>query len=151
MPDFSVSQTRSVLSESGSEQSTHPISKGRLWTGRVLTALAVLFLLFDAWGKLFQPRSVVEASARMGFPVHLLTPIGVILLVCTILYAIPRTAVLGAVLLTGYLGGAVAAQLMAGAPPFENAFPVLFGVLVWAGIMLRDRRIQNHFPFRATP
>jgi hypothetical protein len=141
MPDLATSQSASPASAT--------ISQGRLWTGRVISALVVLFMLFDAWGKLFQPRAVLEASARIGFPVHLLTPIGVILLICTILYAVPRTAVLGAVLLTGYLGGAVEVQLTAGSPPFENVFPVLFGVLVWAGIMLRDGRIQRLFPLRS--
>jgi len=123
-------------------------SKGRLWTGRILSAFATLFLLFDAWGKLFQPRFVTEASARMGFPVHLLFGIGVVLLICTIAYAIPRTAVLGAVLLTGFFGGAVEAQLVAGSPTFEAFFPVLFGILVWAGLFLREPRLSHLMPLR---
>lgn len=124
------------------------VSKGRMWTGRALSTLAVLFLLFDAYGKFAQPRPVLEASARIGFPVHLLFGIGVILLVCAVLYAIPRTAVLGAVLLTGYLGGAVEVQLAAGSPTFETIFPVLFGILVWSGIFLRERRLFHLMPLR---
>jgi uncharacterized membrane protein (UPF0182 family) len=124
------------------------VSKGRTWTGRVLSMLAVLFLLFDAYGKLAQPAPVLQASARIGFPVHLLFGIGVILLVCAVLYAIPRTAVLGAVPLTGYLGGAVEVQLTAGSPIFETIFPVLFGILVWSGIFLREKRLAQLLPLR---
>ncbi len=128
--------------------STHDISKERLWTGRVLSAFATLFLLFDAWGKLFQPSFVTEASARMGFPVHLLFGIGILLLICTIAYAIPRTSVFGAVLLTGFLGGAVESQLVVGSPTFEIIFPVLFGILVWTGLFLREPRLSQLIPLR---
>ena len=125
-------------------------SKGRLWTGRVLTGLSVLFLLFDAVGKLVMPPQVTEACARLGFPLALIPSVGILLLVCTAVYALPRTAILGAVLLTGFLGGAVAIQMRAGSPLFETAFPVLFGVLVWAGILLRERRLLDLFPLRRT-
>ncbi|MFZ0744366.1 MAG: DoxX family protein [Terracidiphilus sp.] len=134
-----------------SKQSTarsSSVSKWRLWTGRGLTALVVLFMLFDAVGKLFMPPFVVEAFARLGFPANLGVSIGVLLLACTIIYAIPRTAVLGAILLTGFLGGAVAIQMRAGSPLFETIFPVIFGVIVWAGIYLRDERLCGVFPFR---
>lgn len=124
------------------------ISKTRLWSGRVLSALAVLFLLFDAVGKLFMPTFVVEAFARLGFPTSLGVGIGVLLLICTVVYAIPRTAVLGAVLLTGFLGGAVAIQMRAGSPVFETIFPVIFGVIAWAGILLREERLFVVFPLR---
>lgn len=134
--------------ETHASTGSHDISKGRLITGRVLSTLATLFLLFDVSGKLFQPRPVLEASARMGFPVHLLFGNGVLLLICTIAYAIPRTAVLGAVLLTGFLGGAVEAQLFAGSPTFETLFPVLFGILVWAGLFLREPRLFQLMPLR---
>lgn len=158
-PINNVSRFLDPDSHAGSQPATKPaethastgsryISKGRLWTGRILSAFATLFLLFDAWGKLFQPRFVTEASARMGFPVHLLFGIGVVLLVCTIAYAIPRAAVLGAVLLTGFLGGAVEAQLVAGSPTFETFFPVLFGILVWAGLFLREPRLSQLVPLR---
>lgn len=123
-------------------------SMGRTWTGRVLSALAVLFLLFDAVGKFVMPPQVVQAFARLGFPLSLSVSIGVLLTVGTVIYAIPRTAVLGAVLLTGYLGGAVAAQMRAGSPTFETVFPVLFGVIVWAGVYLRDCKLRAVFPVR---
>src|SRR5258708_17865579 len=122
--------------------SAAPAAKGKLWTGRVFTTLATLFLLFDAVGKLMMPAPVVEASARLGFPLALSVSIGILLATCTLLYAIPRTAVLGAVLLTGYLGGAVAIQMRAGSPMFETVFPVLFGVIAWAGIYLRECRLR---------
>ena len=96
------------------------VSKSRLWTGRVLTALVALFLLLDAAGKLMMPVQVVEAFSRLGFPVSLGPGLGVLLLVSTLVYLIPRTAVLGVILLTGFFGGAVAIQLRAGSPLFET-------------------------------
>jgi hypothetical protein len=83
-----------------------PVSKGRLWTGRIITALVVLFLLFDSITKVMKVRAVMEASAQLGYPANAIFTIGIILLVCTVFYIIPQTAVLGAILLTGYLGGA---------------------------------------------
>ncbi|MGZ4873441.1 MAG: DoxX family protein [Candidatus Angelobacter sp.] len=121
-------------------------SKGMVWTGRVLSVLTVLFMLFDAVGKFMMPPQVVEACARLGIPVSQAVSIGVLLLVSTIIYAIPRTAVLGAVLLTGYLGGAVAIQMRAGSSVFETVFPVLFGVIVWAGVYLRECGLRRVFP-----
>lgn len=113
-------------------------SKTKIRTGRALTALAVLFLLFDAAGKLAKAAPVVKAFAEMGYPVSLAAPIGIILLVCTALYTIPRTSVFGALLLTGFLGGAVEAQMRAGNPVFECLFPILFAAIVWGGLFLRD-------------
>lgn len=127
---------------------TRSSGRGKLWTGRVLSGLAVAFLLFDAAGKLAVASFVVDAMHQLGMPVNLSVGIGVILTVCTLVYAIPRTAVLGAILLTGYLGGAVAIQLRVGNPMFETIFPVLFGVLVWGGILLRDSRLRCIFPLR---
>jgi hypothetical protein len=123
-----------------------PLSTACVWTGRVLTGLTVLFMLFDAVGKLVMPVQVVQASARLGFPMSLSPTVGVILLIATLAYAVPRTAVLGAVLLTGYLGGAVAIQMRAGSPVFENLFPVIFGVIAWAGIYLREERVAELMP-----
>src|SRR3954447_14785709 len=121
-------------------------AKWQLWTGRVLTALAVLFLLFDAAGKFMMPVPVVQACERLGFPVRLSPTLGVMLTIATLLYAFPRTAVLGAVLLTGYLGGAVAIQMRAGSSLFEMVFPVIFGILIWGGIYLREARLRRVFP-----
>jgi hypothetical protein len=148
-PSFQSPPQSSVASESDQSRVDKRVaSKGKLWTGRVLSTLAVLFLLFDASGKIMMPAPVVEASARLGFPISLSVGVGILLLVCTILYAVPRTAPLGAVLLTGFLGGAVAIQMRAGSPMFETVFPVLFGVIVWAGILLRENRLLQIFPLR---
>lgn len=123
-------------------------SKGLQWTGRVLTGLTVLFMLFDAFGKFAKPPQVIEACTRLGIPSPQLLSIGILLLVSTIIYAIPRTAVLGAVLLTGYLGGAVAIQMRAGSPTFETVFPVIFGVILWGGVYLRECGLRRVFPVR---
>jgi hypothetical protein len=119
------------------------VSKKGLWTGRILSVLVVLFLVFDSFGKFVKPIQVVEAFARLGMPMSLSVAIGTVLLVCTVLYAIPRTAFLGAILLTGYLGGAVAIQLRVGNPMFETIFPVIFGVLIWVGLFLRDAPLSS--------
>lgn len=118
-------------------------SKKALWAGRIVSALVIAFLLFDSITKLIKVPQVIEASVRIGFPVSALSTIAGILLGCTVLYAVPRTAILGAVLLTCYLGGAVAIQLRAGSTVFETVFPMLFGVLVWLGAYLRDRTIAR--------
>ena len=125
-------------------------SKARLWTGRVLTILTTLFLLFDAVMKFVQPQPVTDAMARLGFPMYLSVPIGAILLVCTVLYALPPTCVLGAVLLTGYLGGAIVSQMRIGAPLLSTTlFPIYFAVLLWAGIYLREPRLRAIIPIRS--
>ncbi|HET7585224.1 MAG TPA: DoxX family protein [Gemmatimonadaceae bacterium] len=124
-------------------------SRGALWTGRVLTGLCALFLLFDATIHLIAPAPVVDAFARLGFPIALSVPIGIVELLCVILYVLPSTAVLGAVLLTGYLGGAVATQLRAGSSLFgETLFPVYVGIVLWAGLMLRDNGVRALIPLR---
>ena len=141
----------SLNNEAALEQPSENVkakSKGLLWTGRVLTGLTVLFMLFDAVGKFAMPPQVSEACVRLGLPLSTVTSIGILLLVSTVVYAIPRTAVLGAVLLTGYLGGAVAIQMRAGSPVFETVFPVLFGVVAWAGVYLRDCKLRAVFPIR---
>ena len=119
-----------------------PASKKILSSGHILNGLVVLMLLFDALGKFTKPVQVVDAFARLGLSMSLSVCIGTVLLVCTVLYAIPRTAVLGAVLLTGFLGGAVAIQMRVGSSLFETLFPVLFGALAWGALLLRDRRLR---------
>jgi hypothetical protein len=126
--------------------STTAPSKGTLWTGRVLTVLVILLSLLDAFGKFARPVQVTDAFARLGLPIAMSLTIGVLLTLCTILYAIPRTAVLGAVLLTGYLGGAVAIHLRAGSPAFEMFFPVIFAGLAWLGIYLRYPALRAVLP-----
>jgi hypothetical protein len=144
---ITTTSNQHAMTEQPSENAgTSP--KVRLWTGHALSALAVLFLLFDAAGKFAMPQPVVDAFARLGIPTSLGTSVGTLLLVSTVLYAIPRTAVLGAVLLTGYLGGAVAIQMRAGSSTFETVFPVLLGVIVWAGVFLRECGLRKVFPVR---
>ena len=118
------------------------ISGKRLWAGRFLSGCAALFLLVDGGMKLFKPPVVVESTLQLGYPESAIVGIGITLLACTILYLIPRTAILGAVLLTGYLGGAVATHVRVRGPWFNIVFPVIFGCLVWGGLYLRDRRLQ---------
>ena len=110
------------------------------WTARILGGLLVLFLLADGAGKVLRFTPYVEGTARVGYPASCLVPLGLVLIACTILYVVPRTAVLGAVLLTGYLGGATATHVRMGEPFF---FPVVFGVLLWACLCVRDPRVRS--------
>ena len=115
------------------------------WTGRILTGVAVAFMVFDGVIHVLKPAPVVEAFAQLGVPIGLSVGIGIVELVCTALYAVPRTAVIGALLLTGYLGGAIATQVRAGAGWFPTIFPVLIAALVWGGLALRDSRVKGLF------
>jgi hypothetical protein len=124
------------------------VSKGRLWTERIISAVVVLFLLFDSITKVMKVRAVMEASAQLGYPANTIFVIGIILLVCTVFYIIPQTAVLGAILLTGYLGGAVAANLRISTSMFNTLFPIVFAALAWTGIFLRESRLGALIPFR---
>ena len=125
-----------------------PVSKKKLWTGRILSALGALFLLFDGVAKLFKPAPVVEATVQLGYPESVLLGLGLVLTACTVLYLIPRTSVLGAILLTGYLGGAVATHVRVGGPLFSVIFPILFGVSIWGGLYLREPRLHALVPLR---
>lgn len=121
----------------------HPASRAR-WGGRVLTAVPVMFLVFDAAMKVANHPMVAEASERLGLPVHLSPGIGLLLLSCLALYLVPRTAALGAILLTGYLGGAVLVHLRVGDPLFSHTlFPVYVGAMLWSGLFLRDDRVRR--------
>ena len=127
-----------------------PPSKSQIWAGRILTALPLLFLLVDGVMKLFKPAPVLEGMTRLGYPVSLSVAIGIILLVCVVIYAIPQTSILGAILLTGYLGGAVASQLRIGEPLFSNVlFPVYVAALIWGGLYFREERLRALFPLRS--
>lgn len=123
-------------------------SRARLWAGRTITGFVVLFLVFDGFIKVIKDPHVLSATAELGYPQSSIVPIGLLVLACTIIYVIPRTAILGAILLTGYLGGAVASNVRIGHPAFECIFPVIFGILAWAGIFLRDGRLYEVIPFR---
>ncbi|MGH9614535.1 MAG: DoxX family protein [Bryobacteraceae bacterium] len=127
-------------------QSTAPVasvSKGWLWTGRIASVLVGLFLLADACMKVIKPPFVVQATTQLGYPESVIRPIGITLLICVIIYAIPRTSIFGAVLLTGYLGGAIATNVRVGAPLFSYVLvPIYVAVLVWGGLFLRDPRLR---------
>ncbi len=126
-----------------------PTSKNMLLTGRILSALPALFLLLDAVGKLFKPQPVITGTLELGYGESVILPLGVVLLVSTILYLVPQTAIFGAILLTGYLGGAVATHVRVGNPLFTHTlFPVYLGVLLWAGLYLRDARLRALLPLR---
>jgi DoxX-like protein len=117
-------------------------SRKMIWTGRILTVLTALFMLLDGVMKIVKPPQVLEANARLAYPLSALSGIGIALIACTLIYLIPRTSIPGAILLTGYLGGAVASNVRAGSGWFETIFPMLFAALVWGGLMLRDRRLR---------
>jgi hypothetical protein len=131
------------------EIETAPVSKGSLWTGRTLSILSILFMLMDAVMKLIKPAFVVDATLKLGYQQSVIQGLGIALLICTILYAIPRTSVLGAILLTGYLGGAVASNLRVGSPLFSHVlFPIYFALVLWGGLYLRDKRLRGLAPLR---
>jgi hypothetical protein len=116
-------------------------SMGSTWAGGIISGLAVAFLAFDGVTKIIKVAPVVEASEQLGVSSHMMVGIGVVLLVCTAIYAIPQTAVLGAILLTGYLGGAAAIHARAGSGAFPIAFSIAFGLMIWAGLVLRETRL----------
>ena len=123
--------------------------KKALWTGRILSGLVTAFLLFDAVIHLLKPAPVVEAFARLHLPLSLSVELGIIELLCLALYVIPATSILGAILLTGYLGGAVAIQVTTSNSLFgEILFPVYVGAIVWGGLYLRDERLRTLVPWR---
>ena len=122
----------------------------RSWTGIILSSIPTLFLLMDAVGKLLKPEPVVAGTVELGYSETVIVPLGIVLLVCTILYAIPKTSVLGAILLTGYLGGAVATHVRVGSPLFTHMlFPIYLGIFIWLGLYLRDFRLRALVPLRS--
>jgi DoxX-like family len=123
-----------------------PVSSKRLWAERIISALPALLLLFSGTMKLLKVPAVIEGMAHYGYPVHLIVYIGMLEVGCTIVYLIPRTAILGAILMTGYLGGATATNVRVGDPSFIG--PVLAGVFVWASLYLRDARLSALLPMR---
>ena len=123
-------------------------SKKALWAGRIISGLFVLFLAFDAIAKILQLAPVMEASAKLGLATHVIPILGVVLLLCTLLYAFRPTAPLGALLLTGYLGGAIATHVLINDVAFTMLFPIIMGVLLWVGLLLRDRRMKVLLPWQ---
>ncbi|MCW5979924.1 MAG: DoxX family protein [Bryobacteraceae bacterium] len=123
-----------------------------IWAGRVFSGLATLFLLMDGGGKLMRLPPVVEGTVQLGYPADVVLALGIVLLVCTAAYAMPRTSVFGAILLTGYLGGAVATHVRMANPLFSHTlFPIYLGAMVWGGLLLRDERLRALLPVRKAP
>jgi hypothetical protein len=127
---------------------TPPMSKKRLLAGRIISALPILFLLFDSVIKLMKIDPVIQSFLQLGYPVSLAREIGVLELICVLVYAIPRTSVLGAILLAGFLGGATATHVRTGDPLLTHVlFPIYVGAMVWGGLYLRDGRLREFLPF----
>jgi len=127
-----------------SETMATGFSNGRLWAARIMCGIVVLFMLFDGIGKLIKPKQVVESTLALGFGEHHIAVMGVLSITCTILYAEPRTRFLGALLLTGYLGGAVAAQLRVDNPLWSNTlFPIYIAILTWGPLWLMEQKLRN--------
>ena len=122
-------------------QLAYPPSNGAIWAGGIITGLVVLFLAFDGVAKIIRWLLSWKPRRSSAFPPDTLLGIGIVLLACTAIYAIPQTAVLGAILLTGYLGGATAIHVRAGSGTFPVVFSIAFGVLVWVGLVLREPRL----------
>jgi hypothetical protein len=133
----------------GTVRTNHTGSRRPMWTGRALSGLAVAFLIFDSAGKLLQVQPVIDGTRQLGYPPDVVFSLGVTLLSCVLAYLVPRTSVLGAVLLTGYLGGAVATHVRVESPLFTHAlFPTYIAALLWGGLMLRDARLRAFLPWR---
>jgi hypothetical protein len=127
---------------------TVPVSKKMLWAGRIVSALPALFLFVDGIMKLIKPALVVDATVQLGYPESVILGLGIVLIASTVLYLIPSTSILGAILLTGYLGGAVATHVRVRDTLFTIVFPIIFGVMIWGGLYLRDKRLQTLIPLR---
>ena len=117
------------------------VSRPRFWAGAIIAGLVVAFFVFDAVAKLFRVDAVMKASEQLGLPLDVTPFIGALLLVCTLIYVIPKTSILGAILLTGYLGGAIAIHVRAGNGAFPVVFALVFGGLVWLSLVLREPRL----------
>ena len=124
------------------------VTNRQRWAGRVLSAVPILFLLLDGIMKLFKPSFVVEATTQLGFPESTIVGIGVILVLSVLFHLLPRTSFLGALLLTAYLGGAVASKVRIGAPLFDLAFALIIAALLWGGFWLRDGSVRELLPIR---
>lgn len=133
-----------------SDTSAVTVSKSALWTGRIISGIVALFLFMASVMDLVKPASVLEGMVKYGYPESSLAGIGIALLISVALYVIPRTSVLGAILLTGYLGGAVATHVRASDPLGRMLVPVLFAMLAWGGLYLRDVRLRALVPLRSS-
>jgi hypothetical protein len=136
-------ENKNILSYS----SVAPVSKKMLWIGRIISALPMLAMLMSASMKLSRSPGVIKGFAKFGYPKHLLVPLGLVEIGCVIVYLIPRTSVLGAILMTGYLGGATATHTRLDDPMLVA--PVILGILVWLGLLLREPRLRPLLPLRS--
>ena len=140
------------MAQASLRQGLNPMGADRKWSAWVgwgISGLMILFMLFDSLAKPALERHVIAATTQIGYPEHAIRPLGAIALACTLLYAIPRTAILGAILLTAYMGGAVASKIRIDDPLFSSTlFGVYFGILVWGGIYFRDERLRMLVPIR---
>jgi len=127
---------------------SNSVSKSSAWAGRIISVLVVLFLLFDSAIKVLKLAAAVDGTVQVGYPATVVRPLGIVLLACVILYVIPRTSILGAILLTGYLGGATATMVRLSNPLFW--MPIAVGVLAWLGSFLRDDRLRTLIPLRSS-
>jgi hypothetical protein len=145
-----VSETLAMSVETIANPMTREASPGRaaVWTGRVLSILAVLFLLFDGIAKVMEVGPVLEACTQLEVPVWVIPDLGWILVTATLLYAFPRTSFLGAIVLTGYLGGATWTHVRMGGPVFPMVFPSVFAAILWGGLYLREPRLRTLVPWR---
>lgn len=130
------------------EAYTAPASKPALWGGRILTVLVVLFLLLDGAVKVAMVDEVIKASAKYEIPERVVPGLGVVLIAAALIYAVPQTSILGAILLTGYLGGAVWTHVRQGDSIFSMVFPIIFGALIWGSLYLREPRLRALIPLR---
>ena len=128
-------------------ETTHQISKSRLWTSRIMSGIVILFMLSDSIFKFIQPAPVIEGTLELGYAEHHIAILGTLGLLSILLYAIPRTSILGAVLLTGYFGGVIATHLRLDNPLFSHIlFPVYLAILAWGGLWLRNEKLRALFP-----
>lgn len=139
------------MSSDGTNLNYAPVPMARasiaaIWTGRVLSAIPVIMLLWSGYAKIGKAPQVVQGFAEFGFSQKVIVPLGIVEVACTIVYLIPQTAVLGAILLTGYFGGAICTHLRAGQPVL--VFPLLFGIFLWLGLFLREPRLRALIPIR---
>jgi hypothetical protein len=128
-------------------EAVQPSSRGKLWLGRIISAIPVLLMVFSAVMKFAKPPAVVQGFAHFGYPERLMVTIGILEFACAVIYAIPRTSVLGAILIAAYLGGATATNVRVGDPSW--VMTVLLGVLAWLGLFLRDDRIRALVPLKS--
>lgn len=127
---------------------TEPISGARLWTGRIISYVPALLLLLDGVAKLFKPEPVVKGTIELGFPESSIVPMGIALVVSVLCYLIPQTSVVGAALLSGYLGGAVCTHVHHGDPVWQIVMPAVFSMILWAGLVLREPRLEILLPWK---